>query len=225
MNLFHERQDSEQLLTNLIMELKVLCDCGQKYVFDVEPVAGQMPIFVNCPSCGKDGTQTANILIAEAKPPSPLTHHSAGPVRLSAAPPMAQPLHSVQAHRPSPPVLPAEIKPPARTWEKADMTVVHSLALGVLGAVLGAVLGVILMFGFLWIVGISFPLMGLAIGALTGFGARLFYKGTDMTLGVIAGVIALVATGGTFLVLFGIFAIMNLISLVVSASIAYKISS
>jgi hypothetical protein len=66
--------------------------------------------------------------------------------------------------------------------------------------------------------------MGTAIGALTGFGARLLYKGTDVTLGVMAGVIALFATGGTILLLFGLFAIMKLISVIVSVSIAYKIA-
>lgn len=204
------------------MELKVLCDCGQKYSFDVVPIASQMPFFVNCPSCGKDGTSIANSLLAQsnlaglAQPKAPMS------VRLSGAPPVAQvPVHSVPPPLPS---TPAQGSPAPRKWEKADMTEVHSLGLGIVGAILGAVLGVGLMFGFLKIVGIAFPLMGLAIGALTGYGARLLYKGTDMPLGVIAGVVALLATGGVFLVLFGIFAIMNLISLVVSVSIAYKIA-
>ena len=104
------------------------------------------------------------------------------------------------------------------------MTEVHSIALGILGAIIGALLGVGIMIGFLKVVGIAFPMMGLAIGALTGFGARLLYKGTDMTLGAVAAAIALVATGGAFLMLFGIFAIMNLISLIVSVMIAYKIA-
>ena len=47
------------------MELKVACDCGQKYKFDVEPVDGQMPFTVNCPVCGIDGTPTANQLLAQ----------------------------------------------------------------------------------------------------------------------------------------------------------------
>lgn len=114
--------------------------------------------------------------------------------------------------------------PTQRDWEKADTTVVHSMGLGVLGAILGAILGVALMFGFAEFVGFVFPLMGLAIGALTGFGARLLYKGTDLTVGVIAGIIALFATGGTLLILFGLFAIINVISLMVSVSIAYKIA-
>ena len=47
------------------MELKVVCQCGQKFKFDVEPVGGRMPFQVNCPVCGVDGTAVANQLLAE----------------------------------------------------------------------------------------------------------------------------------------------------------------
>ena len=47
------------------MELKIVCDCGQKYKFDVEPVNGQMPFKVNCPACGADGTAAANGILSE----------------------------------------------------------------------------------------------------------------------------------------------------------------
>jgi len=43
------------------MELKIVCECGQKYAFDVEPVGGRMPVAVNCPACQADGTATANM--------------------------------------------------------------------------------------------------------------------------------------------------------------------
>jgi hypothetical protein len=46
------------------MELKVVCNCGQKYKFDVEPVDNRMPVTVSCPACGADGTPTANALLA-----------------------------------------------------------------------------------------------------------------------------------------------------------------
>jgi hypothetical protein len=186
-----------------------------------------MPFIVNCPSCGKDGTSTANTLLAQTNDTLIAPVKAAGPLRVSISQPSAHSTVSVQSAAPPPPApLAPEVRlgPAQRNWEKADMTVVHSLGLGFVGAMLGAILSVVLMFAFVKFVGIEFPLMGLAIGALTGYGARLMYKGTDMTLGVIAGVIALFATGGTFLVLFGIFAIMNLISLVVSVGIAYKIA-
>jgi hypothetical protein len=47
------------------MELKVVCNCGQKYKFDVEPVHGRMPFPVNCPACAADGTQLANARLAQ----------------------------------------------------------------------------------------------------------------------------------------------------------------
>ena len=43
-----------------MIELKVQCDCGQKFKFDVEPVNNLMPYAVNCPVCGADGTGKAN---------------------------------------------------------------------------------------------------------------------------------------------------------------------
>lgn len=56
------------------MELKVVCQCGQKFKFDVEPVNGRMPFTVNCPLCNADGTATANAMLAEflASQPPPL---------------------------------------------------------------------------------------------------------------------------------------------------------
>jgi hypothetical protein len=46
------------------MTLKILCGCGSKYSFDVEPVGGRMPFAVHCPTCNADGTEAANRLIA-----------------------------------------------------------------------------------------------------------------------------------------------------------------
>lgn len=54
-----------------VMEIKVLCPCGVKYKFDVEPAGGRMPRAVNCPVCGADGTALANQLLQQAAPPAP----------------------------------------------------------------------------------------------------------------------------------------------------------
>lgn len=208
------------------MELKVLCDCGQKYAFDVEPIANQMPFTVNCPGCGKDGTAAANAILAQSAEPEVAT---AQPIRLRVAisQPAVQPAVVTESIAPPPPrPMAPEIRhgPAQRNWEKADMTVKHSLGLGFLGAVLGAILGVGIMFGWLMIVGFVFSVVGLIIGVLTGFGARWLYKGTDVTLGVIAAVVTFFATGLTFFLLFGIFAIMSVMVLLVSVATAYKIA-
>jgi hypothetical protein len=68
------------------MEIKVQCDCGQKYKFDVEPLHGQMPFTVNCPVCGKDGTSRANVLLQQLLPPPPIVTAA---VPLSPPPPPA----------------------------------------------------------------------------------------------------------------------------------------
>jgi hypothetical protein len=61
------------------MELKIICQCGQKYSFDVEPVNGQMPYSVNCPVCGANGTAAANKLLAEKFNFVPRAQNSAAP--------------------------------------------------------------------------------------------------------------------------------------------------
>ncbi len=52
-----------------MIEVKIECLCGQHYVFDVEPVNGQMAGAVACPVCGADGTAAANELITRQMPP------------------------------------------------------------------------------------------------------------------------------------------------------------
>ena len=100
-----------------------------------------------------------------------------------------------------------------------------NLGKGILGAVLGAAVGSGLMFGFYALVGFRFPLLGVGIGILTGFGAKWLFKGTDSTLGYIAGGISLVAVVVTLLLMYGTFPFLNIISVIVSVSVAYKIAS
>lgn len=89
-----------------MMPIKVRCECGQKYAFDVEPVNGFMGEAVHCPVCGIDGTATANQLIAEqlasqcsAAPALRLDRHCAPPV---AGPPIPRDLHNSARFRNSP---------------------------------------------------------------------------------------------------------------------------
>ena len=100
-----------------------------------------------------------------------------------------------------------------------------NLGLGILGAVLGAGVGVGVMFGFYLLVGFRFPLLGVGTGCLTAFGARLLYKGGEHRLGLISGGIALVAVIGTLYLMYGQLPILNIISVILSATTAYKIAS
>ena len=52
-----------------MVAIKIECGCGQHYAFDVEPVNGRMASTVACPTCGADGTATANDIIAHSVPP------------------------------------------------------------------------------------------------------------------------------------------------------------
>ncbi len=100
-----------------------------------------------------------------------------------------------------------------------------NLGLGIVGALLGAGIGSGLMFGFYEWAGFRFPLLGVGIGLLTGFGAKLLYKGTDNTLGLISGAIALLGVVATLFLMYGEFPIISIISVVVSVSMAYRIAS
>ncbi len=218
------------------MELKVVCDCGQKYKFDVEPVNGRMPVKVNCPVCGADGTAAANGILSQAfsSPPPPIP--VASPVPAAPAPP--PPGAGLRINRPAPapaaavtplpiPFAPAPItavRPIAPVAKKPKEQGEYSLVMGIVGAVLGAGLGAGLMYGFFLWADFRFPLMGTCIGALSGLGARLLAKGTDMTLGVIAGGVALASTAGTLYLMFGDIAGMFILSMIVSVGFAYRIA-
>jgi hypothetical protein len=227
------------------MELKVVCDCGQKYKFDVEPVNGQMPFTVNCPTCGVDGTGLANGELARALssplplrvalPPEPAA--VATPPAVAAAPPIG----GLRLNRSAPPPAVPEAPPALTASAPAPITAVrpvaaatrkpkdageeYNLVKGIVGAVLGAVLGAGLMYGFFLLADFRFPLMGTCIGALTGLGARILAKGTDTALGAISGGIALVSTAGTLYFMFGDMAGMFILSMLVSVGFAYKIAS
>lgn len=95
-----------------MVPIKIECECGQHYAFDVEPANGRMPCAVSCPTCGADGTPAADESISQqlgapivpvitpvpqliSLPPSP-----AGRIAISlptAAPPPISPIAPVAA--------------------------------------------------------------------------------------------------------------------------------
>jgi hypothetical protein len=197
-----------------MLPIKIQCGCGQKYAFDVEPVNGRMPSAVACPVCGVDGTPAANELMAQtlaAQPADPPTPPPITRLRPAAA--------SVHAEAPARPLT----RPVPEASPKASGE--FNFGFGILGAFIGALVGVCAMYGFYEWAGFRFPLLGVGIGVLTGFGAKILFKGTDNTLGIISGVIALVAVVGTLYLMYGTFPIMSIISVAVSVSMAYRIAS
>jgi hypothetical protein len=218
------------------MELKVACDCGQKYKFDVAPVDGRMPFMVNCPVCGVDGTSTANQLLAEqlSVVPVPManpTPVAAGGLRINRPAPTDAPPPSF-ASSAAPQVLPgakpiSPIKPLAKAPIGAPKE--FSMGLGILGAFLGSAVGGALIYGFFLWAQFKMPLTGTIIGVLSGFGARVLARGTDTVLGIIAGAFALASIVGVFFLIYGdlfiVGFILGLFSIVVCVGCAYRIAS
>jgi len=100
-----------------------------------------------------------------------------------------------------------------------------SLGRGIAGAIIGAGLGVGLMFAFFVFAHFRFPLLGVGIGLLTGIGAKLMFKGGDTRLGYISAGIALSAVVATLYLMYGEFPILSIISVIISASLAYRNAS
>ena len=204
------------------MEIKVLCQCGQKYKFDVEPNGGKMPFSVKCPICGVDGTGNADTVLAQT------LQRSSVPVAAGAAPmrlhqPTAGPVDAPGIPVAPPiPVMPRMVGVQSPGKKAASES---NMALGIAGALLGAIVGTAAMYGFFRLTGIRFPLLGIGIGCLTGLGARWLYRGTDSSLGMVSGAIALLSVVGTLFLMYGSFPLISIISVAVSVSVAYRISS
>src|ERR1700744_2601732 len=89
-----------------MVPVKIECECGQHYAFDVEPVNGQMPSAIACPGCGVDGTPHANAVIAQTLvvPPIPAFAPAPAPEALISIPPASGGLRlsaSVHAETPA----------------------------------------------------------------------------------------------------------------------------
>jgi hypothetical protein len=69
------------------MEVKVLCPCGTKFKFDIEPVRGRMPTPISCPACGADATGHANAVIEETLRAAGQTAEPNAPAPLIPPPP------------------------------------------------------------------------------------------------------------------------------------------
>src|SRR5580692_177849 len=141
-------------------ELKVQCDCGQRYKFDVEPVNGQMPFTVNCPVCGLDGTEKANVLLqplptqqAEQSLPigiPKLRINSSAPPPTSVPPPISPASH----------VTPRPIGGFARPMGNAGTSNKKppNFWMGLLGGLLGVLVGAIIYFLIFKYTGLRFKL-------------------------------------------------------------------
>ncbi|HTR41817.1 MAG TPA: hypothetical protein VMH87_09405 [Pseudomonadales bacterium] len=97
-----------------MVPVKIECDCGQRYAFDVEPVDGRMPAAIVCPTCGADGTPAANDSItrhfATAAPATPMIRMiSPAPVSIAPAASIVEPIALV----PTAPIAPIAAPAPS----------------------------------------------------------------------------------------------------------------
>ncbi len=170
------------------MLVKILCSCGTKYSFDVEPVDGRMPAPVQCPNCALDGTEAANEYARQ------MLAASGSPVIRTVAPTAPPP--------PPAPVAPGPITPhvsgaaPSKTRAYGE----PNIALGTLGAAGAALIGMLVWYGIIVATNYEIGIIAWAVGGLTGFGCRVLGGGYSQKLGIIAGACAFVAiVGGEFL--------------------------
>jgi hypothetical protein len=174
------------------MLVKILCSCGTKYSFDVEPVNGRMPGGVNCPNCNADGTEAANEYVRQvlaAQPPVPVK-------TVPNSPPVPPPPPSVPPA--SGPITPP-IAPPGGPAKKRAYGE-PNIMLGTVGAVGAALLGMIVWYLIIVSTNTEFGIIAWGVGGLTGLGCRLLGGGYSQKLGIIAGACAFVAiVGGEYL--------------------------
>ena len=204
------------------MEIKIQCDCGQKFKFDAEPVNGRMPWEVTCPVCGQSGTDKANWIISHSAPASiaaplaPIGSVSSAPMEAAplamAAPASEPPKARLSISRPPPsatppPPAPAVPRPVPRQFAPAvaakEPASTNTLFFrGVLGAFVGATIGMGIWYGIAVATGYQLGIVAWGIGALTGLGARVMAKEGNTALGFISAFFAAVAIllGGTLAV-------------------------
>jgi hypothetical protein len=209
-------------------ELTVQCDCGQNYQFEVEPVNNQMPCPVACPSCGVDGTEKANALLhAQAPAPEAAPALPSSGLRLSTTlpQPTAPPTLATAAAQRYPSTAAPSRAPVSAGRPSANTEGTSNLGIGILGAVIGAAIGAGLMYGFFALAGVRFPLMGTGVGALTGLGARILYRGTDSALGAISGGVAAAAVFGALFLMYGEVPVSGAITAIFGIYFAYRIAA
>ena len=183
-----------------MIELKVYCDCGQKYKFDVKPVNGQMPFTVACPICRRDGTTKANELLqqmavfkqVEPAPapiaPPPFVPKPTAPPPIGAPPPAPSRMRvnmPAPAATPAPPAadapppIGARPRPGAAGMAAATATgpaKKPSFGMGILGGFIGALIGSLIYYLIYKTTGVRI-FLALGVGALAGAGAHWLGKG------------------------------------------------
>lgn len=200
------------------MEVKIRCDCGQKYKFDVEPVNGRMPFTVTCPICGVDGTAKANVILQETvvhQIPAPPSFALPPPPPPPAPAPVTEPMririggHSDAPSSSAPPPIsplaaPAPLSRPMTSIAKQAAVAAQttpgrkpSFALGLLGGFLGALVGATIYYLIFKVTGYRIGLLAIGVGALAGWSADFLGRGEgSKELGGITAILVLAGVIG-----------------------------
>lgn len=177
------------------LEVKIECACGQHYAFDVEPVNGQMPSPVQCPTCGADGTAAANqnlsqVLGAQSVP----TVRPVSPrLRVTGA---AAPAAAETVAEAAVPVAPALVGPAGGPKKVKRGYGEPNMVAGSAGAVVGGLVGLVIWYAMVRYAHIQSGIVAWMVGGIVGFGCRVLGGGYSHNLGLIAGLCALVAIVG-----------------------------
>lgn len=184
------------------MEIKVECPCGQHYSFDAEPVNGRMPVEVQCPACGADGTEAANRIIQSQSGSQPRMVVRPAVRIATAASAVARSPALPAAAGPAPSSLP-RAPAPMTGVPQADGYVEPrrpNAMLGVAGAVGFGFVAMMAWYYLIKLTGYELGIVAWGVGLLTGLGARVVGRDTSDFLGVVAGACALFAiVGGKYL--------------------------
>lgn len=123
------------------MEIKIQCSCGTRYKFDVEPVEGRLPGPVTCPSCGTEGTASANKIIQErlGAQPVPVQPSSIPALRVTFAAPIAPAPAGAESVSPAPKAWRSQVPAPQQpqresSWKKAVSIVLICVGVYALGS-------------------------------------------------------------------------------------------
>jgi hypothetical protein len=160
------------------MDIKIVCGCGQKYIFEVDPDNGLMGASVTCPACGADGTMEANEILTQIFPepamepvPPPPAAAAAGPIRVNLP---VRPAVATQAGAAPLPLYNTRTTTVAAAAKPAKTP---SFGMGLLGGLIGALVGAIVYFLIFKFTGLRIKFIAIGVGALAGWFADYLGKG------------------------------------------------
>jgi hypothetical protein len=176
----------------MIIEVKIQCDCGTKYKFDVEPLDGRLPSRVHCPGCGSEGTDAANVQLQQKLTRPAASLSKTAPIPIPKPTPSSRPgaESEVLIVEPAPARSAAGSKSISASGRPSPR---GRFALGVLGAVVAGLLATLAWFFLVKATGYAMGFAAWGVGLLVGMGARSLAREGSRRLGWVAALCAFAA--------------------------------